>query len=77
MSHRGQAHARRRVALSSASLLGTAWNGESAMVPRDWDATSYDDVIPHRLRATLVLDDDGDPAGLSDLVRDDVAAEAA
>jgi hypothetical protein len=73
MPQRATAHAARR----RASWLWTravneqhAENGTAAMVSADWDATTYDDVIPHRLRGTLRLDDDGEPAALVDLVAD-------
>lgn len=66
MSHRGQAHARRRV-------LSAAWRDDDPAVGlslvQDFDDVRYDDVMPraHRLRGTMVIDDDGEPAGLNDL----------
>jgi hypothetical protein len=43
--------------------------GTDNFVSIDFDDVRYDDVMPraHRLRGTLVLDDDGEPAGLNDL----------
>jgi len=75
MAHRGQAHAARRRCSNPTPFRDVfhdvhTEDGTNAMVSREWDATTYDDVIPHRLRGTLVLNDDGEPAELTDLVAD-------
>jgi hypothetical protein len=43
------------------------WN--SAHVTPEWDDCRYDDVLRPalRVRATLLVDDNGEPAGLTDL----------
>lgn len=71
MSHRGQAHARRRVAAYPTPFrdLHTE-DGTTAMISGEWDDCRYDDVIPHRFRGTLLIDEHGEPAGLTDLVAD-------
>lgn len=77
MSHRGTAHAsrRRNFLLGRQSVdWGLPQNEWAAAtnshVTPDFDDTTYDDVIPHRLRGTIILDEHGEPAGLTDLVAD-------
>ena len=76
MPQRATAHAARRrwLGLTLPEVVALEDGRNGSMVSREWDATTYDDVIPHRLRGTLVLDDDGEPAGLTDLVADRILA---
>lgn len=70
MPHRGSLHARRRGAYPTPFLDVRTEDGTNAMVSSGWDDISYDDVVPHRLRGTLILDEDGDLAALIDLTAD-------
>jgi hypothetical protein len=68
MPHRGSLHARRRVGAYPTPFLDVhTEDGTNAMVSEGWDDVRYDDVVPVRLRGTLVVDDNGEPAGLTDL----------
>jgi hypothetical protein len=66
MPHRGTSHARRRglVELPFAPVMD---DGTATYIADDFDDVRYDDVVPVRLRGTLLVDDNGEPAGLTDL----------
>lgn len=65
MPHRGQAHARRR-----SMVFFRPDDGTDNCVSADFDDTTYDDVVPHRLRGTLVISEEGEPTELVDLRAD-------
>lgn len=69
MPHRGSLHARRRPRLAMAYAPVMA-DGTTTYIADDFDDVSYDDVLPIRLRGTLVVDDNGEPAALTDLTVD-------
>jgi hypothetical protein len=70
MAHRGTAHARRRVSAGWERVEAGVQRSTGPLLLSEWDATTYDDVVPHRLRGTLVLDDEGEPVELAGLVAD-------
>lgn len=69
---RARALARRRSASALRAYDWTMAPTMSHVVTSEWDDCRYDDVLRPALRvkATLVLDDDGEPAGLTDMVVD-------
>lgn len=76
MSHRGTGHARRR---RIAADYAVDWTMDplreyASVLSGDFDAVRYDDVLRPalRVRATLVVDENGEPASLTDITRDDV-----
>lgn len=69
MPHRGQAHARRR-ACADFPYAPVMDDGTATYIADDFDDVRYDDIVPIRLRGTLVIDDNGEPAGLTDLHAD-------
>jgi hypothetical protein len=62
MPHRGTSHARRR----THSAYQDRETFDRVVLP-EFDTATYDDVIPIRLRGTLLVDDNGEPAALTDL----------
>jgi hypothetical protein len=64
MPHRGCKHANRR-----RFVVFLADEGTNTTISDDFDDVRYDDVMPraHRLRGTLVLDEEGEIADLNDL----------
>jgi hypothetical protein len=74
MPHRAVARSRRRGAVSLRAhdweLEPSIWGG--AQLSREFDACRYDDLLRPalRVRATLVLDDNGEPASLTDMIAD-------
>ena len=71
MSRRAVAHARRRRSADHA-IDWTMMPGTAHQVCAEWDECRYDDVLRPalRVRATLVLDEHGEPAELTDIVPD-------